>query len=320
MILKLPQNAIQLSEAGVAPSDVQLCRMGTFYSDYYGQFSINAQTLSSIVKNYNEKILKIECAIDYAHQNHLQAAGWIKSLSLRNNGTELWASIEWTKPGGECVANKEFCYMSVEFHYDYVDNETGVHYGPTLLGAGLTNRPLIKGMASVVELSETKGDYMNELEQARATIAEQKKQLEAFGTEIAKLSETVKVLSEEKAQVVAAAEAAKVLSEKTSQFEVLLSEGKACEAQRESFIAGDMSQFAKLQQPLNLSAAGHGKEGNGVEVPAPNDSKTPAQDQLIALAEKALSEKRASNMKLALSLVRSENPKLVEEAKLETVY
>ncbi len=49
---------------------------------------------------------------------------------------------------------------------------------------------------------------------------------------------------------------AQKLAEKTSEFNVLLSEGKACVAQKEAFISGNMTEFIKLAQPLNLKAKG----------------------------------------------------------------
>ena len=44
--------------------------------------------------------------------------------------------------------------MSPDFTFNYVDNETLNEYGPTLFGAGLTNRPVIKNMEPVIQLSE----------------------------------------------------------------------------------------------------------------------------------------------------------------------
>lgn len=50
--------------------------------------------------------------------------------------------------------------------------------------------------------------------------------------------------------------ASKKLAEKDAAFTVLLSEGKAVAAQKKAFLEGDMSEFAKLAQPVNLQARG----------------------------------------------------------------
>jgi hypothetical protein len=41
---------------------------------------------------------------------------------------------------------------------DYKDNEGGTAYGPTLMGAGLTNRPFVKEMQPIVQLADGKSD------------------------------------------------------------------------------------------------------------------------------------------------------------------
>jgi hypothetical protein len=52
----------------------------------------------------------------------------------------------------------------------------------------------------------------------------------------------------------------KKLSEKTSNFNKLLSEGKAVEAQREAFMKDDTVKFAELAQSVNLQGNGSSQE------------------------------------------------------------
>lgn len=85
--------------------------------------------------------------------------------------------------------------------------------------------------------------------------AELKKRLSAAKEENAKLCADAKKLDE-----------AKQMAERAGQFTVLLSEGKACAAQKDAFMSNDMTKFIKLAQPVNLKSAGSGAgagEGTG---------------------------------------------------------
>lgn len=108
-----------------------------------------------------------------------------------------------------------------------------------------------------------------------------------------KMLSEIAALKEEKAK----ADQAKALAEKESAFNVLLSEGKACKAQKDAFIKGDMNEFIKLSQPVNLK--GHGVSGSGDE----GDVDATA---IIKLAE----EKQKANPKLsrgdAISMAKKE--------------
>lgn len=152
---------IALDEVKDGLQKVQLFRCGTFYHPEYGQFTIDQKTLSSIVKNFNLGIRGVDLAIDYAHENWDIAAGWIKKLELSADGMELYAWVEWTPQGSQKTKDKEYRYLSPEFAFNYEDNETLKKFGPTLLGAGLTNRPCIKSMDPVVNLSELKCDDLD---------------------------------------------------------------------------------------------------------------------------------------------------------------
>lgn len=144
--------ALKLSEA---PSqDIQLFRVGTFYHPEYGKFDITPEALKAMETNFKNKIRGIDIAIDYKHDSEDIAAGWIKELYLSSDGKELWAKVDWTPKGSQVLGEKEFRYISPDFTFNYQDNESLKKFGPVLLGAGLTNRPTIKNMEPVVQLSE----------------------------------------------------------------------------------------------------------------------------------------------------------------------
>lgn len=152
---RAPMQALRFAEGESKVSeDIQLFRTGTFFHDEYGEFQITPEMLSKMLSNFEANVRGVDLAIDYKHDSHDIAAGWIKSLFLSQDGNELWAKVNWTPKGSTVLTEKEFRYISPEFTYDYQDNESLKKFGPTLLGAGLTNRPTIKKMDAVVELAE----------------------------------------------------------------------------------------------------------------------------------------------------------------------
>lgn len=370
---RAPMRKITLAEGDSPVADqVQLFRVGTFTHADYGTFDITASELKKMAENFKSNVRGIDLAIDYKHDSEDIAAGWIKDLFLSQDETELWATVDWTPNGKKVLSEKEFRYLSPEFTYDYQDNESLKTFGPTLLGAGLTNRPTIKQMEPVVELSEIKGagdldacakDLIGELikqghpqdqavaiayskcrkemgiqstespqpkkatekevktmdykamspeeldkmspEQMKALILEWMKKMGEMDTQMS-ASDAAKKVAEEK---VACAEKEKALSEKKTQFAKLLSEGKACKAQEESYFSGDAAKFAELAQPVKLAEGGTaGKDETKVIA-----SKEEAETELLKLAEEKMKEGKAKSKADAISMVLKEKKELREK-------
>jgi len=76
-------------------------------------------------------------------------------------------------------------------------------------------------------------------------------------------------------------------AEQTNTFNKMLAEGRAVEAQRNAFMAGNMVKFAELSKPVNMGAAGTESTGGA------NQAKS-AQDKVLELAEKVSKEKKIS--------------------------
>jgi phage I-like protein len=321
------------AEDGKVPERVQILKVGTYYHPEYGKLEITTETLRTFKENFDANVRGIDCAIDYKHDSDDIAAGWFRSVELSADGNELWVETEWTKNGERVVAEKEFRYFSADFDFEYQDNETLQVFGPTLCGAALTNRPFIKGMAPTVELTEGKGLLkMKTVETLQAEVTKLTETNAALTAKNAKLEDMVKPLGTatpedmvkkcaelEEKLAAALAENAKLketsagaaqvaaLAEKKGKFDRLLSEGKANEAQREAFMSGDSVKFAELSKPINLSDAGHGKEGDGKPV-----VKT-AADAEIEIAKQAkalLSEGKVKSFGDGVRRVLSENPEL----------
>src|SRR5687767_2013191 len=170
-----------------APVKVQLLRVGLF--SYYSpdDMEINQGHLLSMVNNFENKVRGVDCAIDYGHNMYKEAAGWIENLFLSNDGNELWATIKWTPRAAKMLEDKEYRYISSEFSFNFFDNEGLTDYGPTLFGAGLTNRPFVKNMEPLVEMSD---------KETKMNLEEMKKKLDEQAAQIKTLSE--KVTSQER--------------------------------------------------------------------------------------------------------------------------
>jgi hypothetical protein len=162
---RLTPETIRLTEDddGVhVPTKIQLFRTGTFKKEMADgksvRIPITTEVLEEMVANWKAKIRGTDIALDFAHRSDEEAAGWFKNVYIQHAGheTQLWAEILWTPDGRAAVAGKKFRYISPDFAFSWKDNETGEKYGPTLFGAGLTNRPVIKNMAPTVELTEVK--------------------------------------------------------------------------------------------------------------------------------------------------------------------
>lgn len=314
MTFQTPAIAIQLDESvgsdksvlKKAPAKLQILRTGSFNHPLYGNFEIQNADLQSMKDNADKNIRKCDMALDYGHDSGGPAAAWLSELTLSDDGkggSALFGVPSWTPNGAECVQNGDYKYVSADMMFEYQDAETGIKYGPTLLGAALTNRPFIKGMEAA-QLSEGKGNQVNELETAKAKIVELEASIKGLSDKnaeiLAQLSEKVKAieLSEIKTKEL----------ERNGAFDKMLSEGKVCEAQRAPFMANDMAKFAELAKVVKLAEGGNGSAANAsTEIKDSAD----AQAKVLVLAETLVKEKKIP-MKAAISQVLSENKELAK--------
>lgn len=371
------QDGLSVVDSATRLRKMQIIRTGTFSDPRYGIFEITPSMLQEMVKNFSEGVRGVIPALDYKHESDDVAAGWFKKLYLSEDGQELWAEIEMTPKGEKVLSDKEFGYVSADLDTAYTDNETHKEFGCVLLGAGLTNRPVIKRMEPVIQLSEKPKDVVGEKikkliaegkpqdqavaialemqrqgklsegegmsEEEKKMMADMQKQLEGYKkcademkcadpeALMQAIMDMKKKMPEEKAPEAASAEQEKPevevemkeleeakkelaevkaklsLSEKTKEFETLMTEGKAVEAQRESFLKGDMKEFIAKAQPIKLAEQGHGGEGA-----ANVKNAADAEEQILEKAKK-LSEEKKISMKEAISEVLKTNKQLAEK-------
>jgi len=317
-------SAIKLTDDNSVPNQVQILRVGKFNHPKYGAFEITSQTLAEMVQNHKNNVRGLDLSFDYFHDSDREASAWVRNLELRENETELWATeVEWTPTARKKLFERELRYFSPDFAFKWTDPEKGLTFSNVLFGGALTNRPFVKEMAAIVAHENQEGENMTDLEKAQKEVADLKaanlklsedmkaveKKMEDMPQpdKVAQLEAQIKALQDElakaKGEVEASlaekqkAEAAKVLAEKENEFNVLLSEGKACVAQKPAFMKGDMKEFVKLAQPLNLKANGSSNSTTQED----DDTKA-----IIKLAE----EKEKANPKLsrgeAISIAKKE--------------
>ncbi len=296
---------IQLAENKTVPKEVQILKVGKFKHPKYGEFDITSQVLSEMKTNFDKRVRGIDVAFDYFHESDKVASAWPKKLELRENDTQLWAvEVDWTPTAEKMLAERELRYFSPDFAFKWTDPETNVTHSNVLFGGGLTNRPFLKEMQAIVANEDN--DDFNDSNKG------EKMELEQLKTQVADLSELVKTQKAENDQLKATnatllsekevADKAVKLAEKEKAFNVMLSEGKACAAQKEAYIAGDMDKFVQLAQPLNTKGSGSTENGNGA------GDKTA---EIIKLAE----EKQKANPQMSYGDAVSQAKKEIESKK-----
>lgn len=138
--------SIDLSNGELETIEFQVLRVGEFYDPRYGVFQVTEERLQSLKRNFDEKILGIDVALDVNHDAEGGAYAWVSSLAVREGG--LWATFkDFTPEGKRFFVDKIYKYFSVEFApFDKAENGKKVTVKDVLRGIALTNRPVIKGM------------------------------------------------------------------------------------------------------------------------------------------------------------------------------
>lgn len=147
---------MQFSDAENPTSEVQLFKIGKWKGHPTGGFEITEEIIGKMIENFEAG--ERDVVVDYQHMSldggpdEAKAAGWVKKLVNKGKGG-LWATVEWTKKAAEMIKEKEYRYISPEFHLNYPSKETKKKLGAMLMAVALTNRPFLEGMAPVA-LSE----------------------------------------------------------------------------------------------------------------------------------------------------------------------
>lgn len=322
--------AIQFSEAGEVAPEQTLLRVGRYKHPKHGMVNITPDIMRSFVSNHKARVRRVDDAVDFGHESKGPAAAWITNLRFDEKDGTLRFVPDWSSKGRESVRGKEYKYISADFTFDYEDNETGKKFGPTLNGAGLTNRPFVKGMEAI-QLSEGDCDMNLEqalqmIEQLKAQLAQQQGQMQPMQqqhqqlqakfseaeTEITSLKEKLAGFEKE-ANDRAAKEK---VAARSAKFDEMLGKGLVCEAQRVLFMDEehfDAVKFAEAFVPAANKDSRLSEEEK--EAAARAAAAQGPEAKILQLAETLVSEKKASDKTAAISIVLSDpaNKALVEE-------
>lgn len=124
----------------------------------YGKFGITQADVDGWKRNLSE-VFGGRVSIDADHSSDrgkgTKASAWITGLS--QEGKKVQAAVEFTPAGARQVREKEYLYISPTFVEDYKD-EHGTSHGKALLGAALTNRPVLRKDMPTLSLSRDSFD------------------------------------------------------------------------------------------------------------------------------------------------------------------
>lgn len=144
---------IQLSdEEGDEPGTVIIpaVREATFRHPWYGDLYFDEDLFDSFIDNFESDVLGTALSINGEHRRGPtgdMALAWIDELFVDDNGT-LNLKGRATKTGLQYLG-EEYKYASIEMMTDFVDQETGINYGPTLVGCAATNIPFVHRNAPI---------------------------------------------------------------------------------------------------------------------------------------------------------------------------
>ena len=148
---------INADSSGNLPTKIEVLRVGMWMTPYHGDFMIRPEDLLEYVSNFENGVGLVDAGIgapiDFSHESHEKAAGWIKKLTIQ--GDALVAEVEWSTAGKDALLGGLFKCFSPEFYPKgrggWEDPESyGTYVENVLVGGGLTNIPLFKGLAPVM--------------------------------------------------------------------------------------------------------------------------------------------------------------------------
>ena len=220
------KNIVPLIKIGKAfrepVSVIEVMHAGEWEHPQYGLIKITDSDIDKFVQSFDNKVRKVDIAVDQEHMPEKGAAGWYKTLKkvFEDGKIKLMATIEWTKLGQQLIKDGVFKYFSPEFDFAYEDQETQEVFENVLLGGGLTNRPYFKSLAPVAFTEDLYAGFTSDKkkggEKKMLTIKQLKAKLakdSSFSLSEKASKKQVKLFEEAKAELAKEAEEAKKLAE-----------------------------------------------------------------------------------------------------------
>jgi len=137
-------------DAGTNSGWAQVAMLGEWEGHSKGSFAFTKEVFAEILKNFSNQSNPIPW--DYEHDTFnfdttgpKPASGWVRRLELRNNGTELWAYVDWTPRAAQMIRAGEYRFSSPVVDFASLDRRTNEPIGAELLSVALTNNPFLDG-------------------------------------------------------------------------------------------------------------------------------------------------------------------------------
>mgnify|MGYP006286603461 CR=1 FL=1 len=150
------------------PDWVMVARTGSWLGHPRGPEVVTKEHLKSALaafdRNYAEN--GTDLAIDYHHSSvfaaqgqmsKAPAAGWIREMELRNDGTELWAHVLWTAEARSDIADRRYRYLSPVLRWNEPDPVTGERVPLQIHSVALTNTPFMTSLQALNQASAPEG-------------------------------------------------------------------------------------------------------------------------------------------------------------------
>lgn len=155
-------------------SQITVARLGKYSDPRWGKFEISEADYDGWKRNLSGTFGG-RVSVDWDHSSDRgqgpRASAWITDLSLQ--GKDVIATVEWTPKGAKAVRTGADKFISPTYTAHYKD-EQGVDRGQALLGAALTNRPVLRQLP-VLSLSRDSFDGVATPRKRKKTMSKKSK-------------------------------------------------------------------------------------------------------------------------------------------------
>ena len=150
------------------PEWVMVARTGSWLGHPKGPEVVTKEHLKSALAAFERNYASngTDLAIDYHHSSvfaaqgqvsKAPAAGWIRQMELRNDGTELWAHVLWTAEARSDIADRRYRYLSPVLRWNEPDPVTGERVPLQIHSVALTNTPFMTSLQALNQASAPDG-------------------------------------------------------------------------------------------------------------------------------------------------------------------
>ncbi|NLG64574.1 MAG: hypothetical protein GX537_03100, partial [Actinobacteria bacterium] len=153
-------NAEIVATDGSVPDWIMVLRTGMWLGHSSGPEIVTPEHLQSALAEFNRHYAAhgADLVVDYHHASvraavssdiKAPAAGWIRAMELRNNGSELWGHVLWTSDAAAAIARREYRRLSPVLLFGRPDRVTGEPLPLQIHSVALTNTPFMTDLESL---------------------------------------------------------------------------------------------------------------------------------------------------------------------------